>query len=175
MAIGEVRLRDWWRVTRRELAAGLSLGAVLGALGFLRIVLWQAVKPSYGEHYVLIGATVCGSLIGVVTLGTLAGSLLPFVLRRLGLDPASASAPFVATVVDVAGRPTTPNLRGVRVTGWDRVPPYTSSLVSSATGNRARSSATGVSPPATRSSVSSLRHVPGGTATAVRSHLRVSA
>jgi magnesium transporter len=103
MALGEVRLRDWWRVIRRELAAGVTLGTVLGSIGFLRIVLWQSVSPVYGEHYLLIASTVFASLIGVVTFGTLAGSLLPFVLRRLGFDPASASAPFVATLVDVTG------------------------------------------------------------------------
>ncbi|GAO04218.1 magnesium transporter [Anaeromyxobacter sp. PSR-1] len=103
MALGEVRLRDWWRVMRREIGAGLALGAVLGTIGFLRIVLWQAVRPTYGEHYLLVASTVFCSLIGVVTFGTLAGSLLPFVLRSLKLDPASASAPFVATLVDVTG------------------------------------------------------------------------
>ena len=103
MALGEVRLRDWWRVVSRELAAGFVLGAVLGAIGFLRIVLWQMVSPIYGQHYMLVATTVCFSLIGVVTFGTFAGSLLPFILRRLGFDPASASAPFVATLVDVTG------------------------------------------------------------------------
>ena len=103
MALGEVKLRDWWRVIRRELAAGVALGTVLGTIGFLRIVLWQAVAPTYGEHYRLVALTVFSSLIGVVTFGTVAGSLLPFVLRRLGFDPASASAPFVATLVDVTG------------------------------------------------------------------------
>lgn len=103
MALGEVRLRDWFRVIRRELAAGLALGCVLGSIGFLRIVLWQAVIPTYGEHYLLVAATVFSSLIGVVMFGTIAGSLLPFILRRLGFDPASASAPFVATLVDVSG------------------------------------------------------------------------
>lgn len=103
MALGEVRLRDWWRVIRRELMTGLALGSLLGAIGFLRIVLWQAFKPIYGEHYLLIALTVFASLIGVVTFGTITGSLLPFILRRLGLDPASASAPFVATLVDVTG------------------------------------------------------------------------
>jgi magnesium transporter len=103
MALGEVRLRDAWRVIRRELGTGLALGTMLGAIGFVRIVLWQAITPVYGEHYLLIAATVFGSLIGVVTFGTLAGSLLPFVLRRLGFDPASACAPFVATLVDVTG------------------------------------------------------------------------
>jgi magnesium transporter len=103
MALGEVQLRDFWRVTRRELGAGLVLGSVLGTIGFLRIVLWQAVRPTYGQFYVLIALTVFGSLVGVVMFGTVAGSLLPFVLRRLGFDPASASAPFVATMVDVTG------------------------------------------------------------------------
>lgn len=103
MALGEVKLRDWWRVIRRELASGLVLGAVLGSIGFLRIFLWHLVSPIYGEHYLLVAFTVMFSLIGVVTFGTLAGSLLPFILRRLGFDPASASAPFVATLVDVTG------------------------------------------------------------------------
>jgi magnesium transporter len=103
MALAEIRLRDWWRVARRELAAGLALGSVLGSIGFLRIVVWQAVSPIYGPHYMLVALTVFFTLIGVVTFGTLAGSLLPFALRRLGLDPASASAPFVATLVDVSG------------------------------------------------------------------------
>jgi len=103
MSLGEVRLADWWRVVRRELASGLALGSVLGVIGFLRIVVWQAVSPLYGEHYLLVALTVFMSLIGVVTFGTMAGSLLPFILRRLGFDPASASAPFVATLVDVTG------------------------------------------------------------------------
>jgi magnesium transporter len=103
MALGEVNLRDWWRVIRREIATGLVLGLVLGAIGFLRITLWHAITGIYGEHYLLVALTVFGSLIGVVTFGTMAGSLLPFVLRRLGFDPASASAPFVATLVDVTG------------------------------------------------------------------------
>jgi magnesium transporter len=103
MALDEVTIGDWWRVIRREIATGLVLGTVLGAIGFLRIVLWQSVTPLYGEHYLLIAFTVFGSLIGVVTFGTFAGSLLPFILRRLGFDPASASAPFVATLVDVTG------------------------------------------------------------------------
>lgn len=103
MALGEVRLRDWWRVVRREIAAGLALGCILGLIGLIRIVAWQAVRPLYGEHYVLVAFTVALSLIGVVLFGTIAGSMLPFLLRRLGLDPASASAPFVATLVDVTG------------------------------------------------------------------------
>jgi magnesium transporter len=103
MALGEVRLRDWWRVSRREVITGLALGLVLGTIGFLRIMIWQAIKPTYGEHALLVAVTVFFSLVGVVLFGTLSGSLLPFVLRKLKLDPASASAPFVATLVDVTG------------------------------------------------------------------------
>ncbi|HEY3255481.1 MAG TPA: magnesium transporter [Polyangiaceae bacterium] len=103
MALGEVRLRDWWRVVRRELAVGLALGTMLGVIGFIRIVAWQAVSPIYGDHYMRVAETVLFSLIGVVMFGTIAGSVLPFVLRRVGFDPASASAPFVATLVDVTG------------------------------------------------------------------------
>lgn len=103
MALGEVKLRDWVRVVRRELPAGLVLGSLLGAVGVARILLWQGVAGSYGPHYLLIGLTVGFSLVGVVLFGTLAGSMLPFVFRRLGWDPASASAPFVATLVDVTG------------------------------------------------------------------------
>jgi len=103
MALGELRLRDWWRVIRRELVAGIALGLLLGAIGFLRIVLWQAVSPIYGQFYVLVAITIFLSLLGVVAFGTIAGSMLPFILRRCGLDPASASAPFVATLVDVTG------------------------------------------------------------------------
>src|SRR5690606_2370974 len=103
MAVGEVHLADWWRVVRREFASGLVLGALLGAIGLARILIWQAIGNVYGDHYWLVGATVALSLIGVVLFGTIAGSMLPFALRRLGFDPASASAPFVATVVDVTG------------------------------------------------------------------------
>jgi len=103
MALGELRLRDWFRVVRRELASGAALGSILGSIGFLRIEIWQHAFHTYGEHHVLVALTVFFSLIGVVTFGTLAGSLLPFVLRRLHFDPASASAPFVATLVDVTG------------------------------------------------------------------------
>lgn len=103
MALGEVRLRDWWRIVRRELGAGLCLGAILAVIGAIRIVVWQAFFQTYGEHYWLITITVALSLVGVVAWGTLSGSMLPFILRRAGLDPASASAPFVATLVDVFG------------------------------------------------------------------------
>jgi len=103
MALGELRLKDWWRVAGRELTAGVALGCLLGAIGFLRIVLWQTVAHTYGQHYLLVGMTIALSLLGVVAFGTVAGSMLPFILRRCGLDPASASAPFVATLVDVTG------------------------------------------------------------------------
>jgi len=103
MALGELRIRDWWRVARREILAGVALGALLGTIGCLRIVIWQAVAHTYGPHYLLVGFTVAFSLLGVVTFGTLSGSMLPFILKKCGLDPASASAPFVATLVDVTG------------------------------------------------------------------------
>jgi magnesium transporter len=103
MALGEVRLRDWWRVLRREVGAGFALGAVLGTIGLARILAWHAIGGSYGVHYGVVAATVASSLVGVVLWGSVIGSMLPFVLRRLGFDPASASAPFVATVVDVTG------------------------------------------------------------------------
>ena len=103
LALGEVRLRDWWRVVRRELVAGLGLGAILGALGFTRILIWHEAFGSYGVHGLMIALTVAVSLVGVVLWGSLTGSSLPFLLRRLGFDPASASAPFVATLVDVTG------------------------------------------------------------------------
>jgi magnesium transporter len=103
MALGEVRLRDWWRVIRREFAAGLALGSILGMIGLLRILLWPTRAALYGEHYVLVAITVACSLVGVVLWGTISGSMLPLIMRRLGFDPASASAPFVATLVDVTG------------------------------------------------------------------------
>lgn len=103
LALREVRLRNWWRVIRREVAAGVVLGAILGFVGLVRILIWQTLWHTYGEHYVLVALTIACSLVGVVTFGTLAGSMLPFILRRCGLDPASASAPFVATLVDVTG------------------------------------------------------------------------
>jgi magnesium transporter len=103
MALGEVRLRDWWRVFVRETLSGLALGAILGGVGLLRVFFWPARATLYGAHYGLVSLTVGCSLIGVVLWGTLAGSMLPFVLRRVGFDPATASAPFVATLVDVTG------------------------------------------------------------------------
>ena len=104
MAVGEVRLRDWFRVMRKELTAGLFLGLILGAVGFVRIALWQWLHIfDYGKYHWLIGAAVGSALVGVVMWGTLIGGMLPFLLRRCGLDPATSSAPFVATLVDVTG------------------------------------------------------------------------
>jgi magnesium transporter len=104
LALRELRLRDWFKVFRREVFSGLMLGMLLGSIGFLRIALWQHLHfTNYGPHYLLVAATVFASLIGVVMFGTLAGSMLPFILRRLGFDPATSSAPFVATLVDVTG------------------------------------------------------------------------
>jgi magnesium transporter len=103
MALGEIRLRDWWRVIRREVVTGLGLGLILASIGLVRILLWQGMFKAYGEHYFLVALTVALSLVGVVLWGAVAGSILPFVLRGLGFDPASASAPFVATLVDVTG------------------------------------------------------------------------
>ncbi|RYZ69783.1 MAG: magnesium transporter [Proteobacteria bacterium] len=103
LALREVRLRDWWRVLRRELVVGSSLGAILGTIGMIRIMVWPNRQTLYGEHYKLIASTVAISLVGIVLWGSLAGSMLPFLLRRLGFDPATASAPFVATLVDVTG------------------------------------------------------------------------
>jgi magnesium transporter len=103
MALGELRIRDWWRVIRRELAAGLGLGLILASIGLLRILLWQVLFHAYGDHYFLVALTVALSLVGVVLWGSIVGSILPFILRGLGFDPASASAPFVATLVDVTG------------------------------------------------------------------------
>lgn len=104
LALNEVRLRDWWRVLLRELPTGLVLGAMLGAIGFSRIFVWQHIGLyDYGEHYLLIGFTIWMSLIGIVCFGSSIGSMLPFLLQRFGFDPASASAPLVATLVDVLG------------------------------------------------------------------------
>ena len=103
MALGEVKLRDWWRVMHREILSGLGLGAILAAIGIGRILLWQSLFHTYGTHAFLIAMTVASSLVGVVLWGSLVGSMLPFALRRFGLDPATASAPFVATLVDVTG------------------------------------------------------------------------
>ena len=102
LTLGEIRLRDWWRVMRRELAAGITLGGILGTIGLLRVILWAMIFPQKYEP-VPMGFTVFFSLIGVVLFGTFAGSMLPLILRKLRLDPATASAPMVATLVDVMG------------------------------------------------------------------------
>ncbi|MBS0211565.1 MAG: magnesium transporter [Proteobacteria bacterium] len=104
LALGEVRLRDWWKVALREIPTGIVLGAILGVLALLRIGVWQlAGIYDYGPHWQLLALTVAAALVGIVTFGSLSGSMLPFVMQRLGFDPASASAPFVATLVDVTG------------------------------------------------------------------------
>ncbi|MFN7730102.1 MAG: magnesium transporter [Bdellovibrio sp.] len=103
MALGELRLRDWWRVLIRELAAGGSLGLILGLVGMARIYFWPTRNSLYGEHYAVVAMTVGVSVIGCVLWGTISGSMLPFILRKCKLDPATASAPFVATLVDVTG------------------------------------------------------------------------
>jgi len=104
LALGEVKLRDWWRVALRELPTGICLGAILGTIGVARIALWQFLGfYNYGPHWPLIALTVGTALTAIVGFGSLTGSLLPFALQRLGFDPASASAPFVATLVDVTG------------------------------------------------------------------------
>jgi magnesium transporter len=103
MALGELTIADWWRVIRRELISGLLLGTVLGIIGFTRVMLWNQIFHSYGQHGVLIASTVGFALVGVVLWGTIAGSMLPIVLKKFGADPATSSAPFVATLVDVTG------------------------------------------------------------------------
>ncbi len=104
MALREITLKDWWRVALRELPSGIALGTILGTVGVIRILLWQEIGwYNYGPHYLLVALTVGIALVGVVAFGSLAGSMLPFILRRLRFDPASASAPFVATLVDVTG------------------------------------------------------------------------
>lgn len=103
MALGEVTLRDWFKVMKKELVTGIALGALLGLIGFARVIVWQQFFPIYGAHYVLLAATIGLSLLGIVLWGTLSGSLLPLILRKVGFDPATASTPFVATLVDVTG------------------------------------------------------------------------
>jgi magnesium transporter len=103
MAVGDVRLHDWWRVLWRELVSGLCLGAVLAVIALARILLWPNRAALYGAHYALVAMAVAGSLVGVVLFGSLIGAMLPFVLRRLSFDPAVSSAPLVATLVDVTG------------------------------------------------------------------------
>lgn len=103
MALGEVTLPDWWRVMRREFFSGLALGGVLGMIGFLRITIWSLFSDLYGPYWYMVAITIALALVGIVLWGTLAGSMLPMLMRRLGFDPAASSAPFVATLVDVTG------------------------------------------------------------------------
>ena len=103
MALGEVTLGHWWRVMRKEIFSGFLLGLILGVIGFFRIIAWHFAFHMYGVHWLLVAFTIMFSLIGVVLWGTLSGSMLPFLLKRVGLDPAASSAPFVATLVDVTG------------------------------------------------------------------------
>jgi magnesium transporter len=103
MALGEITLADWFRVMRKEIISGLMLGAVLGIIGFMRVALWAQFSTIYGPHWLLVALTVGFALVGVVLWGSLSGSMLPFILRRVGADPATSSAPFVATLVDVTG------------------------------------------------------------------------
>jgi magnesium transporter len=104
LALCELVLKDWWRVALREIPNGLTLGAMLGLVGIVRIALWQYLGfYDYGEYWMLIALTVAVALVGIVMFGSLTGSMLPFILQRIGFDPASASAPFVATLVDVTG------------------------------------------------------------------------
>lgn len=103
LALGEVTLKDWWRVIRREIVSGLILGLILGVIGFLRVAAWATFTNIYGPHWMLIGITIGITLVGVCTWGTVMGSMLPIVLKRFGADPATSSAPFIATLVDVTG------------------------------------------------------------------------
>lgn len=103
MALGEFTLGDWWKIAWREVLTGLALGVILGVIGFVRIAAWTPFTNVYGAHWLLVGTTVGLSLVGVVAWGTISGSMLPFILKRLGTDPATSSAPFVATLVDVTG------------------------------------------------------------------------
>ncbi|HRH58766.1 MAG TPA: magnesium transporter, partial [Chitinophagales bacterium] len=103
MSLGEITFEDWWRVMRREILSGLVLGSILGSIGFLRIIIWNSINPIYGEHFILIGLTVAITLLFIVLWGTLCGSMLPILLKKMGFDPATSSAPFVATLVDVTG------------------------------------------------------------------------
>ncbi len=103
LSLGEITIHDWWRVMKREILSGLMLGGLLGSIGVLRVLFWALILDHYSKQWLLIGVTVGISLVGIVLLGTLAGSMLPILLKRLGLDPATSSAPFVATLVDVTG------------------------------------------------------------------------
>ena len=103
LALGEFKLRDWWRVMRREIGAGFALGLILGVIGFLRITIWSLFSNIYGEHWLLVASTIGVTLVGIVMWGSLMGSMLPLIIKRCGFDPATSSAPFIATLVDVTG------------------------------------------------------------------------
>lgn len=103
IALGEVTIADWWRIMRREIQSGVLLGVILGFLGFARVALWSFFSDVYGVHWMLIAFTIAFSVCGVVLWGTIMGSMLPLILKRLGADPATSSAPFIATLVDVTG------------------------------------------------------------------------
>jgi magnesium transporter len=103
LAMGDITISEWWRIFRREVSVGLTLGAVLGLIGFIRVAIWSQFVDLYGPHWQMVGLVVAITLVGVVLWGNLVGSLFPLLLKRLGLDPATSSAPFVATVVDVTG------------------------------------------------------------------------
>jgi magnesium transporter len=104
MAVGDIKITDWWRIMKREIISGLLLGTVLGLIGYFRVFVWHGIFPEvYGPHYQLIGLVLGITLLGIVLWGTLCGSMLPLLLKRLGADPAVSSAPFVATLVDVTG------------------------------------------------------------------------
>ncbi|MCW8813689.1 MAG: magnesium transporter, partial [Chlorobium sp.] len=103
LSLGEISIKDWFFVFKRELITGFALGVILAIIGFLRITVWEAASNVYGQYWFLIGITVSVSLIGVVLWGTISGSMLPLILKKLGLDPATSSAPLVATMVDVIG------------------------------------------------------------------------
>ena len=103
LALGEVTMKDWWRVMRREILSGLFLGLILGTIGFLRVAAWATFTDIYGPHWLLIAITIGVTLIGVCLWGTVMGSMLPILLKRFGADPATSSAPFIATLVDVTG------------------------------------------------------------------------
>lgn len=117
IALREIRLRDWWRVLGREILTGAVLGTLLGCIGFMRILMWPNRENLYTQHYMLVGMTVAASVVGVVLWGTISGSMLPFVLKKIGFDPASASAPAVATLVDVTGLVIYFSLASVFLTG----------------------------------------------------------